>query len=213
MSFRFKGKAKYQTSEGIGVIKDIVNCPGHSAPLVKVKLNDQKWTLIAGEGLHVGQQISIGASTQLKTGDVMALKDLPLGAMVYNLESRPGDGGKFVRASGTFAKIVSKTSDFVTVKLPSKNSKKFHPLCRATMGRVAGSGRVDKPLVKAGNRHYKIRARGGIYPKTSGVAMNAVDHPYGGSSSSHKGQPTVAPKNAPPGRKVGKIRPRRTGKR
>ncbi len=213
-SFRFVGKAKYKASvEAVGVVSDIVNCPGHSSPLIKLNVAGEKWLIIGGENMHVGQEVTVGGTGSALPGDIKELGELPPGAMVYNLEARPGDGGKFVRASGTFAKIVSKSDESVSVKLPSKAVKKFNSKCRATIGRAAGSGRVDKPIVKAGKAHHKKRAKGGIYPRTSGVAMNAVDHPYGGSSSAHKGTPTIAPKNAPPGRKVGKIRPRRTGYR
>ncbi|MBW2988373.1 50S ribosomal protein L2 [Candidatus Woesearchaeota archaeon] len=216
LSFRFKGAAKYPplTVGGIALVADIINCPGHSAPLVELKLeNRQKCLVIGAEGVYVGQKVSLGVTEELKPGDIAELGSMPVGTLVYNIEARPGDGGKFVRASGTSARITSKLEDGVLVKLPSKKLKKFNPKCRATVGRVAGSGRVEKPFVKAGKMYHKIKAVGGVYPRTSGVAMNAVDHPFGGSSSSTKGRPTIAPKNAPPGRKVGKIRPKRTGKR
>ena len=74
-------------------------------------------------------------------------------------------------------------------------------------------GGKDKPFLKAGTRYYYMKARNKLYPQISGQAVNAVDHPYGTSRSSKKGFPTIAPKNAPPGRKVGKIRPRRTGRK
>ncbi len=214
-SFRFKGAAKYQkTTAEKGFVKDIINCPGHTSPLIKLRLDDnQEWLVIGGEGLSVGEEIKFGAKTGFKVGDITELGNIPVGAQVYNLESVPGDGGKFVRSSGTFAKIMSRTEEGVNVKLPSKAIKLFKLDCRATIGRVAGSGRTDKPFYKAGKKYHKSKATGTLYPRTSGVAMNAVDHPFGGSSSSTKGRPTIAPKNASPGRKVGKIRPSRTGKR
>ena len=124
----------------------------------------------------------------------------------------PGDGGKFIRSAGTFGKVVSKIDNKVTISLPSKKEKLFSADCRANIGVVAGGGKLEKPLLKAGNAYYKHKASNKLWPKVSGTSMNAVDHPFGGSSSAHKGKPTVAPKNAPPGRKVGKVRPRRTGK-
>ena len=80
------------------------------------------------------------------------------------------------------------------------------------IGLVAGAGRPEKPFMKAGTKHHKMKARNKLYPIVSGVAMNSLSHPFGGTQSSHKGRPTIAPKNAPPGRKVGKIRPRQTGR-
>ena len=97
--------------------------------------------------------------------------------------------------------------------LPSKKEKQFHPDCRANIGRIAGSGRTEKPIVKAGNAYYKMKAKNKLYPIVSKNSMNAVDHPYGTSRTSKKGRPTIARKHAPPGAKVGKIKPRRTGKR
>ena len=85
--------------------------------------------------------------------------------------------------------------------------------CRAAIGTVAGSGRVDKPFIKAGTKFHKMHARNKLYPKVCGVSMNAVDHPFGGSSSHVKGRPTQSPRSAPPGRKVGKVAPKRTGRR
>ena len=136
---------------------------------------------------------------------------MPEGTMIYNIENQPGDGGKFCRASGTFAKLLVKTDSSVTIELPSKKTKKFSSSCRAAIGVVAGGGRKEKPMLKAGRNYHKYRAKNKLYPKVSGVAQNAVDHPFGGSSSGNIGRPSVAPRNAPPGRKVGKIRPRRTG--
>ena len=105
----------------------------------------------------------------------------------------------------------NKKENEVVIVLPSKKQKIFHPECRATIGTIAGSGRKEKPFLKAGTKYHYMKARNKLYPKTSGIAMNAVDHPHGTSRSSKKGHPTIARKNAPPGAKVGKIRPRRTG--
>ena len=219
-SFHFKGKVKYfsllnMVEDGFqkAEIKEIINCPGHSAPLMKLKLNKEDCLVVAPEGVRVGDTVNVGKPDVFKAGDLAYLRDIPIGYSVFNLESKHGDGGKFVRSSGTFAKIMAKSVSNDTVKLPSKKLKEFNIKCRATVGRIAGSGRTEKPLIKAGTVHHKMRARGKLYPRTSGVAMNSVDHPFGGSSSSVKGRPTISPRNAPPGRKVGKLRPRRTGRR
>lgn len=214
LGFKYKGAAKHKKTDGLlkGKIIDLVNCPGHSAPLLQIKYEDGETGLtIAPEGIQVGEEIEING--KMKHGSTLSLRDIPEGALIYNIEKRPGDGGKFVRSSGGFAKVVAKTPEGVTVKLPSKKTKIFLPECRASIGTVAGSGRTEKPWLKAGKKHHAMKAKHKIYPKVSGTSMNAVDHPFGGSKSSHKGRPTVAPHNAPPGRKVGKIRPKRTGRR
>ncbi|MBN1156060.1 50S ribosomal protein L2 [Candidatus Woesearchaeota archaeon] len=213
-SFRYRGEAKHRHTEKSmnGKITDIIHCQGHSAPLTEIQWEDGEMTLeISPEGIRVGEQVSMGAETRLQTGNVLALKSIPEGTSIFNIEQNPGDGGKFARSSGTFAKVLQKFSDSVLVMLPSKKKKTFHPDCRATIGIVAGGGRKEKPFLKAGFKHHKMRARNKLYPKVCGVSMNAVDHPFGGKCSSHKGRPTIAPHNAPPGKNVGKIRPRRTG--
>jgi len=208
---RFKGATGIEEKNSykiVGLIKD----PAHTAPLARVVYDDNtKGLIVAPEGIRVGETFSIG-SGDVKIGNVLKLNDIPLGTKIFNIESVPGDKGKFVRTSGTTARVVDRVKDKIKVMLPSKRSKYFHPSCRAMIGVVAGSGRLEKPLMKAGNLHKKMRARNKLYPKVSGVAMNSLSHPFGGTKSSHKGRPTIAPKNAPPGRKVGKIRPRQTGR-
>ena len=96
--------------------------------------------------------------------------------------------------------------------MPSKKEKKLHPNCRAVIGVIAGSGRLDKPIVKAGKQYYIKKAKSKLWPRTSAVKMNAIDHPFG-SGRGKNPKPKIAKRNSPPGAKVGLIRPRRTGKR
>jgi len=215
-SFRYYGKIQHpkiteQTNSG--KIVDLVSCPGHSAPLAEIKFEDGKKTyLLAPEGIKVGDIVKFGADAGINKGNVMSLKDIPEGTSIYNIENSPGDGGKFVRGSGTFARIMGKVGDKVVVRLPSNKQKLFRADCRASIGVIAGGGRLEKPILKAGKKYKMMRARNKLYPKVCGVSMNAVDHPFGGSSSHTKGRPTQSPRNAPPGRKVGKIAPKRTGR-
>jgi large subunit ribosomal protein L2 len=167
----------------------------------------------APEGVRVGDIVEMGEKIEPKKGSIMPLKSIPEGTAIYNIESFPGDGGKFVRSTGGFAKIVTKMQKKIVVQLPSSKTKDFQPECRATIGVIAGSGRKEKPFLKAGTKHYAMKARNKLYPSVSGTSQNAVDHPFGGSSSATKGRPTQASRNAPPGRKVGKIAPTRTGRR
>jgi len=213
-SFRFKGKVKHTNTETAGKVIDLIHCQGHSAPLMQISyLSGEKSLAFAPNGIKVGDDIVLGNEAELKIGNVLSLQDIPEGTLVHNIELRPGDGGKLVRASGTFAKVVAKTDNDVRVMLPSKKEKLFLPGCRAAIGALAGSGRLDKPLLKAGNKYHKMRAKNKLYPKVQGISMNAVDHPFGGCHSTHKGRPTQSSRNAPPGRKVGMIAPRRTGRK
>lgn len=211
-SFKAPGMAKTK-DKGSAKILSFFHSSFHTAPLAHVEYQDgTKGIIIASEGLQSGQQIKIGDGADLALGNALKLKDLPEGSMIFNIEGRPGDGGKFVRSSGGAARIVGKTSSGVMVQFPSKKKKLFHVDCKATLGMAAGGGRLDKPLLKAGIAFHRAKARNKYWPIVSGTAMNAVDHPLAGKRSSRKGRPTIAPKNAPPGRKVGMIRPRHTGR-
>lgn len=214
-SFYYKAEAKLPRAVNVditGKIVDIVKYPGHYAPLINAAFdNGETCFIIAPEGMKVGETIQAGENVELKPGNILPLKNIIEGTLVCNIEAHPGDGGRFVRSSGGYAKIVAKMPDKITLLLPSKKKKEFNPDCRAIIGTVAGGGRPEKPLLKAGTHFHKMVARNKLWPRIHGTSQNAVNHPFGGSRSSKKGLPTIAPKNAPPGAKVGKIRPRRTG--
>tara|TARA_Y100000310_G_scaffold328804_1_gene397532 strand:+ start:355 stop:1080 length:726 start_codon:yes stop_codon:yes gene_type:complete len=198
----------------LGEIKDLIHSPGHTAPLAVVLYGENETSFIfAPSGMRVGDKISSGIKAKPNTGSTLPLKIIPEGTEVFNIENKPGDGGSLVRASGISAKVLTVTEKNVTIMLPSKKKKVFNPNCRATIGQIAGAGRKEKPFVKAGKKHHAMRSRGRLYPRTSGVCMNAVDHPFGSGRGKHKGKPLTAPRFAPPGRNVGKIKARRTGKK
>jgi large subunit ribosomal protein L2 len=211
-SFRYLAKVSYPQTASQGIIKDIVKCRGHSGPLAQMRYdNGEEAFVIAADGIRVGDSVQLGENAAVEKGNTLCLKDIPVGANIFNIELHPGDGGKIVRSGGCTAKVLSKKEKEVIVMLPSKKEKSFNHECRATIGVIAGAGRKEKPFLKAGTRHFYMKARNKLYPRIKGQSQNAVDHPYGTSRSSKKGQPTIADRNAPPGAKVGKIRPRRTG--
>ncbi len=197
-----------------GRIVDLVHCPGHSAPLAKIKYEDgEQLFIVAPEKISVNDIVASGFEAPVQEGNTLPLNKIPEGTSVYNLEKNPGDGGKFCRSSGTFARVLTKFANKIIVKMPSKEQKTFKPECRATIGVVAGSGRVEKPFIKAGRRFYAMKSRNKLYPRTSGVSMNAVDHPFGSGRGSHMGKPATPPRYASPGRNVGLIKAKRTGRR
>ncbi len=220
-SYRWVADVKHRKYDDIeqkgtiqGEIVDIVHCAGHSAPLAHIKYtNKETGYILAPQGIKVHDTVASGAKAEPKPGSTLPLAYIPEGTSVYNLENKPADGGKFVRAAGATATVISVTNDKVTVLLPSKKEKAFHPMCRATIGMIAGGGRAEKPFVKAGKRHHLMRARGKLYPLTSGVAMNAVDHPFGSGRGRHVGKPKTVSPHTPPGAKVGKVGARRTGRK
>lgn len=231
-SHRFLGAVHHPHQSARGTVMDIIHCRGHTAPLMEVVYQGISGTQLsfAPEGISVGQEVIVrgeetpeqqeGMATNgslsggpLGSGSIVALKDIPEGSFIHNIELFPGDGGKLVRASGTFARVLAKTEDAVRVILPSRREKVFLPACRAALGVVSGGGRTEKPFLKAGPRFHRFHARNRLYPRVCGISMNAVDHPFGGKCSHIKGRPTQSPRSAPAGRKVGKIAPRRTGRK
>src|SRR3989338_445257 len=216
-SHRFFAKAKHKSLDKdrnyFGKVVEIAHSVSHSSPIAIIKYDDGEiGHIIAPEGIGVGDIIYSGKTNEIKTGNTLQLSEIPDGTLIYNIESKAGDGVKFVIASGTFAKVLSKTGNKVKILMPSRKEVDFNSSCRATVGIVSGGGRLEKPFIKAGNRWHAMRARGRLYPITSAVAMNAVEHPFGSGRGRHMGKPSVAPRHAPPGRKVGQVRARRTGR-
>jgi len=197
-----------------GIVVDILHDPGRSAPIALIKLeNGEEFYNIAVEGLRVGQVIEIGQNASPNIGNILPLRSIPEGTKICNIELRPNDGGKLVRSGGSYAVITGKTSTHAIITLPSGKQKTILLDARATIGIVAGSGRIEKPLLKAGNAYYKWKVRARKWPRVRGVAMNAVDHPHGGGSHQSESKPTTVSRRAPPGRKVGHIAARRTGRK
>ncbi|KAF0992415.1 hypothetical protein HZS_150, partial [Henneguya salminicola] len=203
-----------------GKITKIVHDPGRGAPLAIVHFRDpyrfkiRKEIFIATEGMHTGQYVYCGKKATLHTGNTLPLHNIPEGTTVCNVEMNLGDRGKLVRTSGTYATVIThnKENGTTRVKLPSGVKKALSSKNRATVGVVAGGGRVDKPLLKAGRAYYKYKSKSRIFPRVRGVAMNPVDHPHGGGNHQHIGFPSTCSRSTPPGRKVGLIAARRTGR-
>ncbi|WP_049927296.1 50S ribosomal protein L2 [Halopiger goleimassiliensis] len=216
-SHRYKAKLDHKKAEDSDVVRgevvDIEHDPARSAPVAAIEFEDGEQRLVlAPEGISVGEEIQVGVSAEIKPGNTLPLAEIPEGVPVCNVEANPGDGGKFARASGVNADLITHDRNAAVVQLPSGEVKRLDPQCRATIGVVAGGGRTEKPMVKAGNKYHKMKARGGKWPRVRGVAMNAVDHPFGGGGRQHPGKPKSVSRNAPPGRKVGDISSRRTGR-
>jgi large subunit ribosomal protein L2 len=216
-SHRYKADLAHRKVEDAdvvsGTVVDIEHDPARSAPVAAVEFEDGDQRLVlAPEGIGLGDEVQVGISAAIEPGNTMPLAEIPEGVPVCNVEANPGDGGKFARASGVSAQLLTHDRNVAVVKLPSGEIKRLDPDCRATIGVVAGGGRTEKPYVKAGNKHHKMKARGTKWPNVRGVAMNAVDHPFGGGGRQHPGKPKSISRNAPPGRKVGDISSRKTGR-
>ena len=202
-----------------GVVRSIVHESGRGAPLAKVtfrnpyKYKRDKETFIATEGMYTGMNVFAGKNATLSVGNVKPLATCPEGTIVCNVEERSGDRGKLARGSGDYCTIISHNENGTTrIRLPSGMKKTVKSSCRAQIGIVAGGGRIDKPLLKAGVAYHKYRVKRNCWPKVRGVAMNPVEHPHGGGNHQHIGMASTVKWDASAGRKVGLIAARRTGR-
>jgi large subunit ribosomal protein L8e len=179
-----------------------------------IRYRKAKELFIAPEGLYTGQFIYAGKKATLTIGNTKPVGEMPEGTIICNVEEKAGDRGAIARASGDYAIVVAHNPDagITRIKLPSGSKKVIPSSCRATVGQVAGGGRTEKPLLKAGAAYHKYKAKRNSWPKVRGVAMNPVEHPHGGGNHQHIGHASTVRRDAPPGQKVGLIAARRTGR-
>ena len=196
-----------------GQVVDLIKENGRHSIMAKIIFeNNEVENVVAAEGLTLNQPVYYGREAGIAIGNALPLSNIPEGCPIFNIEKRPGDGGTMARGSGSYALLVSKDKKNAFVKLPSGKSKKINVNSRASIGCVAGGGRTEKPFVKAGNKWRKMKAKSRPYPSNRGVAMNANAHPFGGSQH-HAGKSKSTSRHAHPGRKVGNIASKRTGRR
>lgn len=209
-AFRFR--LQYPKSlEGEGSVLKLMNSSGHTAPVAKLKYSKGTFYIPAFEGMVEGQKMNF-ETKEITKGNIIQLKNIPIKTRIYCIESKPGDGGKFIKTGGNSAMINRIVGETIFVLMPSKKEKKFNPNCRAIIGKIAGDQRLKKPVVKAGKKYHIKKSKSKLWPRTSAVKMNAIDHPFG-SGRGKNPKSKIAKRNAPPGRKVGLLRPRRTGKK
>ena len=196
----------------VGVVEELVHEPGRGVPLAIVRFEDnRRMVMVPPEGLAVGQRVYYGANAPMVLGSVVAIGNVPEGTMVCNVEIHPGDGGKLARSSGSYALVLAHSGGKTLIQLPSRKVKEVDSNARATIGIVAGGGRVEKPFLKAGKVYHLSKSKSFKYPTVRGKAMSPYAHPAGGGH--HPKGLTPVPRTAPPGQKVGHIAPRRTGRK
>jgi len=158
------------------IIAAIEYDPNRSANIALVNYEDgEKNYILAPSGLKVGDKIQASEKTEVKAGNAMPLKNMPIGSLIHNIELFPGSGGKIVRSAGTNAIVAAKEGKYVHIKLPSKEIRKIHRDCYATIGQIGNIEWKNTTAGKAGkNRHLGKR------PKVRGVAMDPGSHPHGG---------------------------------
>ncbi|RMG85429.1 MAG: 50S ribosomal protein L2 [Chloroflexi bacterium] len=150
--------------------------PNRSARIALVEYEDgERRYIIAPLGLKVGDTIGSGDAAELRIGDALPIKDIPVGTQVHNIELRPGKGGQLARAAGTSAQLVAKEGIYAQVRLPSGEVRLVHENCRATIGQVGNTDHGNIKLGKAGRKRWL-----GWRPTVRGSAMDPASHPHGG---------------------------------
>jgi large subunit ribosomal protein L2 len=196
-----------------GTVIDIVHERGRDAPLAKIHFDDGRLSYVpAPEGTSVGSKVEVGIGATATARNILSLESIPDGTLICNIEKNFGDGGKLIKSAGSSAVVFAHGSEGVTIKFPSGKFLTINAKCRAMIGVIAGAGRKEKPFLKAGNRAKYMQAHGRLYPTVRGIAQAAVFHPHGGGRHQHIGRQSSVGRTTPPGRKVGIISPRKTGR-
>jgi len=166
-----------------GKVATIEYDPNRSARIALIHYADgDKRYIIAPQGLQKGQTIINSASADILVGNTLALKSIPLGTAIHNVEIQPGRGGQLVRSAGSSAQLLAKDAGWVQIKLPSGEIRRVLEDCQATIGQVGNSDHENISFGKAGRRRWL-----GIRPTVRGVAMNPIDHPLGGGEGKTSG--------------------------
>ncbi|MHB8461275.1 MAG: 50S ribosomal protein L2 [Vulcanimicrobiaceae bacterium] len=164
--------------------------PNRSARIALLHYRDgEKRYILAPLGLKVGDMVESGSAADIKPGNCLPIKSIPVGTVIHNIELRPGEGGKLVRSAGVSAQLMAKEDEYSQVRMPSGEVRKIHILCRATIGQMGNIEHENQVIGKAGrSRHMGKR------PSVRGIAMNPVDHPHGGGEArSTSGRPPTTP--------------------
>ena len=150
--------------------------PNRSANIALIAYADgEKAYILAPVGLKVNDVVMNGCEAEIRVGNCLEMKDMPVGATIHNIEMKPGKGGQLVRAAGMSAQLMAKEGKYATVKLPSGEMRLLPINCRATIGQV---GNIDHELINIGKAGRKRHM--GIRPTVRGSVMNPNDHPHGG---------------------------------
>lgn len=157
--------------------------PNRSANLALLHYADgEKRYIISPSGIKVGDVLESGDSVDIKPGNCLPMGNMPLGTIIHNIEMRIGKGAQLVRSAGSSAQLMAKEGDYVLVKLPSGEVRRFHRKCCASIGQIGNNEHESRKLGKAGRSRWLGRR-----PKVRGVAMNPVDHPMGGGEGKSSG--------------------------
>ena len=166
-------------------------------------LDGEKRYILAPRHLKVGDRLQSGQGAEIRPGNALPMRYIPVGTTVHNVELKPGGGGKMARSAGTSVQLVAKEGDYATLRLPSTEMRRVPIDCRATVGEVGNAEAELIKIGKAGRNRWK-----GVRPQTRGVAMNPIDHPHGGGEGKTSGgRHPVSPWGQKEGRTRDKTKP------
>jgi large subunit ribosomal protein L2 len=178
--------------------------PARNARIALLHYHDgEKRYILAPARVRVGDVLQSGQGAEIRAGNALPLRYIPVGSVVHNVELKPGAGGKIARGAGSSVQLVAKEGAYATLRLPSTEMRRVPLDCRATVGEVGNAEAELVKLGKAGRNRWK-----GVRPQTRGVAMNPVDHPLGGGEGkSSGGRHPVSPWGRPEGRTRARHKP------
>ncbi|MDI6641739.1 MAG: 50S ribosomal protein L2 [Elusimicrobiota bacterium] len=157
--------------------------PNRSARIALLQYADgEKRYIVCPLGLKVGDEIISGNEVEIKVGNALPLKNIPIGTIIHNIELLPNMGGKLIRSAGTWAQLMAKEGEYAHIRMPSGEIRLILQNCRATIGQVSNIDHENISIGKAGRKKYL-----GFRPQTRATKMNPVDHPHGGGRGKSKG--------------------------
>ena len=173
-----------RNKDGIpAVVERLEYDPNRTANIALLLYADgERRYIIASKGMAAGDQVVSGASADIKSGNTLPLRNIPLGSVIHCIELKPGKGAQMARSAGTSAQLVAREGNHATLRLRSGEMRKVLVDCRATLGEVCNSEHSLRSLGKAGASRWR-----GVRPTVRGVAMNPVDHPHGGGEGRTSG--------------------------
>ena len=166
-----------------GTVLNLQYDPNRTAFIALIEYADgEKSYILAPQRIAEGDKIIAGASVDVKPGNAMPLRAMPVGTIIHNIEMKPGKGGQIARSAGTYAQLVGRDGGYVQIRLKSGEMRMIHQECMATVGAVSNPDHMNINLGKAGRKRWL-----GVRPSVRGVAMNPVDHPHGGGEGRTSG--------------------------
>ena len=187
-----------RTKDGVpATVAAIEYDPNRNCRIALLHYHDgEKRYILAPARVKVGDVLHSGQGSDIRPGNALALRYIPVGSVIHNVELKPGAGGRMARSAGSSIQLVAKEGDYATLRLPSTEMRRVPIDCRATLGEVGNAEAELTSIGKAGRNRWK-----GVRPQTRGVAMNPVDHPLGGGEGkSSGGRHPVSPWGKPEGR-------------